>query len=326
MSRGASWLLFLCVVVWPGRAWADDAPNPTNDARPDLEEARRLFHEAVDLQESHDVTGALERYARARAIAVSPQLLFNMASCEEALGRYLDASRAYEEARAEAALRGNEDVARAAAFRIDHLSKITPRLVVRLPERASDATLTLDGRAIAPTSEPRPIDLGEHRVVASSERAGSFELVFTATAGESRVVEVVFPKGVGARIDEPRAPATPAPRPAPSYLAAGIAAGTSVVLASFASATFVAGRAYKDDYDALNAAPSDANAADRRRLKADGETMYVASTTLGVAAALAAGAAVFFFVRARVARSPKSALWLAPSYASGGGATLGGAL
>lgn len=326
MSRRASWPLLLFVVVWSGRAWADDPPDPPSDARPNLEEARRLFHEAVELQENHDVTGALERYARARAIVVSPQLLFNMASCEEALGRYLDASRAYEEARSEAALRGNEDVARAAAFRIDQLSKITPRLVVRLPAQVPDAVLTLDGRPLAPTSEPTLVDLGEHRVVASSDREGSFELAFVAKAGESRVVDVVFPKGAGARVDAPTAPPTPAAPPAPSYLAAGVAAGTSVVLASIASATFVAGRAYKDDYDTLNASPSDANAADRRRLKADGETMYVASTTLGVASALAASAAVFLFVRARAARAPKSALWLAPSYDSGVGAALGGAL
>jgi tetratricopeptide (TPR) repeat protein len=230
------------------------AADHADAAEPTVEEARRFFREAVALDDAGDTAGALALYRKARAVVVSPELLYDIGSCEERLGHPEEARQAYEEARDEAQARGNAEVLREANERLSHLKTASPRIVVIVPP--------------VPTFVPKS--------------------------------------------DTPLAP--PAVRPRPSYVPAVAAGGVSVALAAASAVTFAVGRGKKDDYEALNSHPLASTEAERHDLKSSGETLYVASTVLGVGAVLAGSAAVYFFVRAALApNSARAATWVVPS-------------
>ena len=98
------------VLVAAHPAFADEPPQEPSSA--DRDEARRLFREAVTREDSGDHQGALKLYEDARTHAVSPQLLFNIANCEERLQRLLEAMKTFREAEAESLARGNDEVLR----------------------------------------------------------------------------------------------------------------------------------------------------------------------------------------------------------------------
>jgi|GEM_PF-3674957 len=303
------------------------AEGPAPQEAP-IDEARRLFREAVEREDAGDLAGALALYERARLLAVSPQLLYNLASVEERLDHLVRARDLFEAAAAEAAARANEDVAREASSRAEHVAQRIPRVRLRLPPGSAGAVVTLDSVPVDAEPDPRSVDPGEHRVFARALDGASFELAFTAAAGEERIIEVVF-----ARRDAPEPPNSPVPTllekrvPAkPSYAPAAIVGTGAVVLAGLAAATFAAGRAKKELYVERNDAPTAANLSEREELKAAGESLYTASTVFGVGAVVVGGTAVYLLVRTvsgRGTRGAARALWVMPAF---GGAAVGGTL
>src|SRR5687768_11502380 len=81
--------------VAPRDARADEPSSPTAAS---VEEGRRFFRAAVEREDAGDFEGALPLYRQALTHAVSPQLLFNIASLEERLERLLAAASTYREA------------------------------------------------------------------------------------------------------------------------------------------------------------------------------------------------------------------------------------
>lgn len=75
-------------------ASASAAPAATDD--PELEQARKLFHQGNELRRAGDCQKALELYQRSRAIRPSVPNIWNSAICLDALGRHDEALETYE--------------------------------------------------------------------------------------------------------------------------------------------------------------------------------------------------------------------------------------
>lgn len=278
---------------------ADDAP-PSESS---VEEARRLFRAAVEREDAGDLAGAVSLYREALAHAVSPQLLFNIASCEDRLDRLVASSSSFREAARVAEARGNEEVLREARARLQEIEKVTPRFLVRAPANQADAEIQLevDGSPRAVSSNPILVDPGEHHLFARAADGATFEITIAVRRGDTRTVDITFPTntaGAPAPTAAPAAETAPTITPSPpSALPILIAGSATAVLASFAVGTFVAGHAKKERYVALNETPTRENEAERIALSDEGTSLYTASTVLTVGAAAAGAATVVFVVR-----------------------------
>ena len=308
-------------------ARADDAPTAAS-----VDEARRLFREAVEREDAGDLARAVALYREALAHAVSPQLLFNIASCEERLDHLVEAAKTFREAEDVARSRGNEEVLREARARLDQVQKVAPRILVRPPAGIDLATLeiVLDGAPVAGSAAPVLVDPGEHRLAARASDGATFEIGFAVRRGDVRTVDIAFPTSTaGAAAPAPPVSGAAEPTlvapPRPSAVPIVIAGGATLVLGSFAVATFVAGHAKKERYVVLNDAPTRENEAERIALADEGQSLYTASTVLTISAAVAGAATVYFLVRTLSSRGPARAAapWVAPQV-RGRGVELGG--
>ena len=291
-------------------------PSEAPPLSPDLDEARRLFHEAVDADRALDPARALALYQRALAIASSPQILFNIASCEERLGRLQAAAKTYRAAEADAATLHNEEVAREARARLTHLDAVTPRLRLVLPADVEGIDVRLDDVTLRITTAATLVDPGSHRLVARSADGRVFELTFHVNEREERTIEVRFATerpATPAMRPVTEAPSPPSP-PGPSYVPAIVGGAVTVVLGVLAGSTFAVGRSKKNRYQDLNAGPTPGTEDERRKLKDDGEALYVASTVFGVSAGVVGAATITLLVRAVIGKTRRSssALWIAP--------------
>lgn len=242
-------------------------------------------------------------YREALAHAVSPQLLFNIASCEDRLDRLVASSSSFREAARIAEARGNDEVLREARARLQEVEKVTPRFLVRAPANQPDTEIQLevDGSPRAISSAPILVDPGEHRLFARAPDGATFEITIAVRRGDTRTVDVTFPTNKAGAPMPPTGPAaetvpTVAPS-APSAIPILIAGSATVVLGSFAVGTFVAGHAKKERYVALNDTPTRENEAERIALSDEGTSLYTASTVLTIGAAAAGAATVVFVVR-----------------------------
>jgi hypothetical protein len=327
VGRNLAWIVALAGVVVvttvSGRAGAEE-PSPTPAAAPDLDEARRLFREAVEVDRAGDPAGALALYERARAITVSGQILFNIGSCEERLGRMLAAARSYRAAEAEAMMRHNDEVERAARTGLAHLEVVTPQVRVVLAVDLEGIEVRLDDAVIQPSTQAIAVDPGDHHLVARAPDERVFALEFRMNERERRTIEVSFASSTGGVREIPVPVVVTEPPPPPSYLPVMIGGAATVVLGTVAGITFAAGRTKKDRYETLNAGPTPGSEDERRQLSDDGKALYVTSTVFGISAALAAGTTLTLLVRTAVARSKRtsaSAVWVAPALS---GLRLGG--
>jgi hypothetical protein len=325
MRRARSYVIALALAVAHGSASgvarADDEPTAAS-----VDEARKLFREAVEREDAGDQEGALALYRKALAHRVSPQLLFNIASCEERLDRLLDAARSFRDAERQAKTLGNEEVLLETRARLQSLEKVTPRFFVRRPPGMEDTEVLLDGAPSFTSEGPVLVDPGDHRVVAHAPDGATFEIALAVRRGDVRTIDVVFAKSTAGTplAGSPPAGAEPLAPARPSFVPVAIAGGATLVLGTVAAVTFAAGSAKQDRYVELNDAPTLANEAERITLSEDGRSLYVASTVFGISAAVAGAATVFFLVRSLSGKSAprRAATWVLPSAR---GVGLGGA-
>lgn len=277
------------------------APFARADDDPRIDEARRVFQQAADAHEAGRHRDALALYEQVRLVVVSPTLLYNIASCHEALGELLLAQRGYGLAIDEARAKDDGEVEREARGRLESLEAEIPHLTLRIASGTEAAEITLDSKPlpIEAAADIR-IDPGTHRLVVRSDRhTRVFELALEVPRGALRSVEV----DLGPKIPVFDA----APRPSvrvsePTYVPALIAGATAFVLAGGAVVTGVLGHEHRVRFDSLNEHPSASNRVEREDLRDSGTTLYAANAIFTGTAILAAAAGVYF-----VLRPPKSA-------------------
>ena len=163
-------------------------------SKQELDKARTLFREGVALSAANDWSGALAKFKEVAQVRMTAQVAFNIAECEEHLGKLLAALGNYRLASSEASQPNANapEVAKQVDARISALEARIPKLTIARGDGAESASIELDGVEIgsAQIGSPIPVDPGPHTVVGKvNGREGSRE---TVTLGESETKDVTI--------------------------------------------------------------------------------------------------------------------------------------
>jgi hypothetical protein len=206
------------LVTWP--AAADLTPK---------EEAKRtqLFKEGKALGDAGQWKEAAEKFRAVVELRSAPKALIALAFAEEKSGRLSEAKRLYEKAREDAVaakLKADEE---AAAQALRQLLPRVPRIAVKLPADAKDATILIDDKPAELQFGDADVDPGEHTVTVNAVDRKEFKQTVTVAEGERKEVQAVL-----APIYVPPPPPPPetgrGPPPVGAIVLAGVGVGAGV--------------------------------------------------------------------------------------------------
>jgi len=184
----------------------DGTPKPDDDdnvSDSDKERADKLFDEGRDLAASGNYQAACAKFAESHKLRPGIGVLFNLADCNEKIGKTGTAYRQFTEVveRTQAALQADrEKVAR------DRLAALEPKIMkirISVPTIAKVKVVKLDEEVILPEyfNKLIPIDPGEHVVRAETANDDGEPFEETVDAGEpGGVVTVAIPVAAGAKM------------------------------------------------------------------------------------------------------------------------------
>jgi hypothetical protein len=159
-----------------------------------LKLAREQFGQALALQTAGDWAGALALLKEVAAVKSTPQVRFNMALCEEKLGRLVAALGDYELAAADARAEKADQVAEEVEARREALSQRIPKLTVRRGSGAEAASIALDGVSLGDQviGTPMPTDPGPHTIEATAPGFKPFRKSLRVAERQSETIEIVL--------------------------------------------------------------------------------------------------------------------------------------
>ncbi len=300
----------------PRHALAQEPAETSADA---LKRAREQFGQALALQTAGDWAGALALLKEVAAVKSTPQVRFNMALCEEKLGRLVAALGDYELAAADARAENAEQVAEEVEGRLEALRQRIPKITVRRGSGAEAAEVALDGVTLGDqvVGTPMPADPGPHTIEAKAPGFKPFRKALRLVEQQSETVEIVLePEPVPA--PEYGGPLQPQPT-GKNLKTAGYVIGGLGVLTLGASGVFFGLRAGKiSDLD--KACPNRTCPSTNQQDDIDAGKLYttLANVTLAVGVAAVAGGVVLVIASGP---SKEPAVALAP--APGGAQLLG---
>jgi hypothetical protein len=170
-------------------------PAPVAAQAPEeLDRARALFREGVALSAANDWASALSKFKAVAQVKMTPQVAFNIAECEEHLGKLVSALGNYRLAASEAEAAKARDVAAQVDDRITALEARIPKLVIQRGEGADSARIELDGVEIgaAQIGTEIPVDPGPHVIVGKIDgQEGSRDTVQVAEKSVETVAVVI---------------------------------------------------------------------------------------------------------------------------------------
>jgi hypothetical protein len=192
-----------------GSAHAQAAAPADGDA---IKLAREQFSQALSLQTGGDWAGALALLKEVAAVKPTPQVRFNIALCEERLGRLVAALGDYELAASDAQAEKSDQVGQEVDARLEALKARVPRVIVQRGDGADSATISLDGVSLGDSvlNIPLPADPGPHVVEAKALGFRPFKQAFRVAEQQTATVLVKLEPEPAAV--EPHG-AAPAPRP-----------------------------------------------------------------------------------------------------------------
>jgi hypothetical protein len=177
----------------PGRsAYAQDpAADRSTEA---LKRAREQFGQALALQTAGDWAGALALLKDVAAVKSTPQVRFNMALCEERLGRLVAALGDYELAAADARAEKADQVAEEVEVRLEALRQRIPKITIKRGAGAETASVVVDGVAVGDSvvGTPMPTDPGPHTVEAQAPGFKPFRQSLRVAEQQNETVELVL--------------------------------------------------------------------------------------------------------------------------------------
>jgi copper chaperone CopZ len=173
----------LAVAAPPAAAAAESA----GDTPEGTLEARRHFKVGIRLYQDTNYAGALVEFEAAYAAKPGPGSLQNVALCQKALFRYREAAATLEQLLAQHAAELSEGEKKAVTDAITELHGLVGSIVVDVDP--SDAKVTLDGRALAPSElhVPVEVNVGEHSVVADAAGYARLARVVSVASGQEAV-------------------------------------------------------------------------------------------------------------------------------------------
>jgi hypothetical protein len=290
----------------PARA-ADPAPEISAEL---LKRARENFGQALALQTAGDWAGALALLKEVAAVKSTPQVRFNIALCEEKLGRLVAALGDYELAAEDARAERAEQVAEEVEARLENLRQRIPKLTVKRGAGAEAAIIAVDGVSVGDQviGTPMPTDPGPHTVEAKAPGFKPFRKSVRVAEQQSETIEITLEA-------EPPPPVAVGPGAAPiegrSRLPGYVIGGIGVASLG-ASAVFFGLRAGK--ISDLDKACPDHRCQQSSQSDIDTGKMYttVANVTLAVGVAAVAGGLVLVLTSGHSSASPSVALAPAP--------------
>lgn len=239
MRCGSLSRLLLCSSLVLSSAGVFSAPRSAFAQGPSdveaLKKAREQFGQALALQTGGDWAGALALLKDVAAVKPTPQVRFNIALCEEKLGRLVAALGDYELASADAQAQSADPVRQEVATRLEALRARIPRVVVRRGEGADSAAISLDGVSLGDSvlNGPLPADPGPHVVEATASGFLPFKQSFRVAEQQTATILVKLepepPKPIAEQPLGPRASSSSGLRTA-GFVVGG--AGVASLLAS----------------------------------------------------------------------------------------------
>jgi hypothetical protein len=182
-------------------------PPPGEGTNPaEIVAARELFRQATEDADAGRYDEGLDKFKRVAAVKETAAVRFNIARCEEALGKTGTALADFETAAHEGAQDAKAaDVIKLASQRADALRPRVPRLTVVPPSPAPDGMLvTLDGGRLASATlgVALPVDPGAHVVESTAPGRTAFHQDVTVGAGEAKGVVLQLPMSAATPIPE----------------------------------------------------------------------------------------------------------------------------
>jgi hypothetical protein len=144
-------------------------PAAYGQSREELDKARAQFQEGLALSAASNWSAALAKFRAVARVRMTPQVAFNIAECEEKLGKLLSALGNYRLAASSAAESGKaKDVEAQVPGRIQSLEERIPKLTIERGQGSEVAKIELDGTELgsAQLNTPVTIDPGTHQIVA----------------------------------------------------------------------------------------------------------------------------------------------------------------
>ncbi|HKY41157.1 MAG TPA: hypothetical protein VJN18_34725 [Polyangiaceae bacterium] len=185
--------------------WAQESPS-SDAATEALKKAREQFGQALALQTAGNWAGALALLKEVATVKSTPQVRFNIALCEEKLGRLVAALGDYELAATDARSEKADQVAEEVEARREALRQRIPKLTVKRGSGAEAASIALDGVSLGDQviGTAMPTDPGPHTLEASAPGFKPFRKSVRVAEQQSEVIEIVLepeptapPKGAG---------------------------------------------------------------------------------------------------------------------------------
>lgn len=130
----------------------------------ELDKARALFLEGVTMAAANNCSAALEKYQAVIKVKMTAQVVFNMAECQERLGKLVSSLGSYRLAASLVTDNKPVEVASQVGDRIKGLEARVPRLVIQRTEQTS--RIELDGVEIGSSQLGKEnfVDPGTHTV------------------------------------------------------------------------------------------------------------------------------------------------------------------
>lgn len=204
MSRVLPSLVLLACIAWlpthVARAQPAEQTTPTQGG-----DARRLFEQGLELADQERWGEAVDAFRQSRAIVERPSTVFNLGNALFRVGRMTAAIAAFDDfVRIAHPRRDRAQVAEATRLRGVAQTSLATLVIDVMP---ADATLTIDGDAIASTGARREIalDPGRHDLRAVADGHEPYTTPITLSSGARTELAVRLAE------ERPPAPAPPAP-------------------------------------------------------------------------------------------------------------------
>jgi len=173
----------------------------------DAADADALIKDGKKLMADKKYDEACPKFAEAYATNKNPATLVDVALCHEKQGKLTTAWSELLDAEADARKAGRSDVETRARSNSKALEPKLPRIVVNIASPTPGLEVTIDGQKIEPNvqAKGRPVDPGDHKVVATAPGYKPFETTVTVKQGQSKpvVIPALVPDGTAAPADKP---------------------------------------------------------------------------------------------------------------------------
>jgi hypothetical protein len=182
----------LALLAVPSTAGAQDPA--TESSAEALKRAREQFGQALALQTAGDWAGALSLLKEVAAVKSTPQVRFNMALCEERLGRLVAALGDYELAAADARASEADQVAEEVESRLESLRQRIPKITIKRGRGAEAAEVAVDGVSVGDQviGTPMPTDPGPHTIDAKASGFKPYRKAVRLAEQQTETIEVVL--------------------------------------------------------------------------------------------------------------------------------------